>query len=121
MADLPKQPAAIDRALHSLKRFQDRMARFGSSTDDFNPLCHAQFMAKKNGPSNAKKMKLIEQFGERWARNSKNIQDEAIPGKSTGGQGVYVLYDGSRPVYIGKGNIRQRLRDATKDERRKDS
>jgi hypothetical protein len=62
-----------------------------------------------------------EKFGERWARNSKNIEDENIPEKRSGGQGVYILYDGSTPVYIGKGNIRQRLRDADKDERRKDS
>jgi hypothetical protein len=66
-------------------------------------------------------MELIEKFGERWARNSKNIEDESIPGKSSGGHGVYILYDGSTPVYIGKGNIRQRLRDAVTDERRKDS
>ena len=44
-----------------------------------------------------------------------------MPGKEKGGQGVYILYDGSTPVYIGKGNIRARLMDADKDERRKDS
>jgi hypothetical protein len=64
---------------------------------------------------------LIKQFGERWARNAKNIEDENIPGRSAGGQGVYILYDGSTPVYIGKGNIRQRLRDAVKDKRRRNS
>src|ERR1700735_5129709 len=66
-------------------------------------------------------MEMIKQFGERWARNSENIDDENIPGRSSGGQGVYILYDGSTPVYIGKGNIRQRLRNANKDKRRKDS
>ena len=66
-------------------------------------------------------MELIKKFGERWARNPKNINDEGIPRSSMGGQGVYVLYDGSTPVYIGKGNIRQRLREADKDHRRKDS
>jgi hypothetical protein len=66
-------------------------------------------------------MGSIKKFGERWARNSKNIEDENIPGRSAGGQGVYILYDGSTPVYIGKGNIRQRLREAAKDKRRKDS
>jgi hypothetical protein len=63
-------------------------------------------------------MELIKKFGERWARNPKNIGSEDIPGSSAGGQGVYVLYDGSTPVYIGKGNIRQRLREANKDRRK---
>jgi hypothetical protein len=66
-------------------------------------------------------MELIKQFGERWARNSENIKDKRMPGKSKGGQGVYILYDGSTPVYIGKGNIRQRLRNADKDKRRRNS
>lgn len=66
-------------------------------------------------------MELIKQFGERWARNSENIKDKRMPGKSKGGQGVYILYDGSTPVYIGKGNIRARLRASAKSERRKDS
>jgi hypothetical protein len=66
-------------------------------------------------------MELIKQFGERWARNSENIKDKRMPGKRKGGQGVYILYDGSTPVYIGKGNIRARLIDADKDKRRKDS
>jgi hypothetical protein len=66
-------------------------------------------------------MELIKQFGERWARNSENIKDKRMPGKSKGGQGVYILYDGSTPVYIGKGNIRARLMDAEKDKRRRES
>ncbi len=65
-------------------------------------------------------LELIKQFGERWARNSENIKDKRMPGKRKGGQGVYILYDGSTPVYIGKGNIRARLIDADKDKRRKD-
>lgn len=66
-------------------------------------------------------MELIKQFGERWARNSENIKDKRMPGKKKGGQGVYILYDGSTPVYIGKGNIRARLMDADKDKRREKS
>jgi hypothetical protein len=66
-------------------------------------------------------MELIKQFGERWARNSGNIKDKRMPGKKKGGQGVYILYDGSTPVYIGKGNIRARVISADKDKRRKDS
>ena len=43
-----------------------------------------------------------------WARNPKNIA--AIPsGKDPGGIGVYILFDGSMPVYVGKGNIKQRI------------
>ncbi len=61
-------------------------------------------------------MELLERFGEMWARNAKNIEN--VPGSSAGGQGVYILYDGSTPVYIGKGNIRQRLRAAHKSNRR---
>ena len=61
-------------------------------------------------------MALIDQFGEMRVRNSKNIKD--VPGSREGGQGVYILYDGSAPVYIGKGNIRQRLRAADKSGRR---
>jgi hypothetical protein len=64
-------------------------------------------------------MSLMKQFGEMWARNPENI--ESVPGSSKGGQGVYILYDGSTPVYVGKGNIRQRLRDADKSNRRGDS
>src|SRR5712692_9741101 len=61
--------------------------------------------------------KLFERFGEMWPR--KNIED--VPGSSEGGQGVYILYDGSTPVYIGKGNIRRRLRAAAKSKRRGNS
>jgi hypothetical protein len=65
------------------------------------------------------KVTLILQFGEMWARNPENIED--VPGSGKGRQGVYILYDGSTPVYVGKGNIRQRLRDADKSNRRGNS
>jgi hypothetical protein len=61
-------------------------------------------------------MTVIRKFGEMWARNPENI--ELIPGSKEGGQGVYVLYDGSIPVYIGMGNIRQRIRKARLSNRR---
>ena len=63
-------------------------------------------------------MELIKQFGEMWARTPKNIMAVLKNGKRV--QGVYILYDGSTPVYIGKGNIRDRLTQATKSKRRKD-
>ena len=61
-------------------------------------------------------MSVVNIFGEMWARNTKNI--EAIPGSRAGGRGVYILYDGSMPVYIGKGNIRQRVGTARQSKRR---
>jgi hypothetical protein len=60
---------------------------------------------------------LINRAGEMWARNPENIKD--VPRE--GGQGVYILYDGSTPVYIGKGNIRHRLKAANRSKRRSNS
>jgi hypothetical protein len=74
-------------------------------------------MASRTGVKG--KLALINQFGEMWARNDENIED--VPGSSQRGQGVYILYDGSTPVYVGKGNIRQRLRDADASNRRGNS
>jgi hypothetical protein len=63
-------------------------------------------------------VKLVRRFGEMWARNSENISE--IPGSKDpkGGEGVYILYDGSMPVYVGKGNIHNRILRATKSETR---
>jgi hypothetical protein len=76
-------------------------------------------MASRRGGQN--KAALVHRFGERWARNSRNINDERLPRSSAGGQGVYILFDGSTPVYVGKGNIRQRLRAADRSKRRGNS
>jgi len=52
---------------------------------------------------------IVSVRGKMWARNPENIK--AIPSsKRPGGVGVYVLLDGSMPVYVGKGNIRQRIK-----------
>jgi hypothetical protein len=51
-----------------------------------------------------------------WPRNIGNIN--AILGSKEGGQGIYILFDGSTPVYVGRGNIRQRIRQARKSKRR---
>jgi hypothetical protein len=53
-----------------------------------------------------------------WARDIKNINK--IPGSKTprGGEGVYILYDGSMPVYVGKGNIKSRIRRARRSKTR---
>ena len=61
-------------------------------------------------------MSLIRSYGEMWARNARNI--ESIPGSRDGGQGIYILYDGSTPVYVGKGNIRRRVKKARSSNRR---
>jgi hypothetical protein len=59
---------------------------------------------------------MIRKRGEMWARNKDT--SEAIPGSSEGGRGIYILFDGSTPVYVGRGNIRQRIRKARASERR---
>jgi hypothetical protein len=63
-------------------------------------------------------MNLLSEFGfgEMWARNHSNIR--AVRGSSIGGIGLYILYNGSTPVYVGKGNIRTRLEKAHKSRRR---
>ena len=62
------------------------------------------------------KTALIEHYGEMWDRNSKNIGD--VPGHREHGRGVYILYDGSTPVYVGKGNIQARLRKENNKSKR---
>jgi hypothetical protein len=54
-----------------------------------------------------KTMQIVTAYGTMWARNTENIQH--IPKSRDGGQGVYILFDGSMPVYAGKGNIRTRI------------
>jgi len=51
-----------------------------------------------------------------WARNKTNINK--IPPSKSGGCGVYVLFDGSLPMYVGKGNIRSRIRSAARSDHR---
>ena len=62
-------------------------------------------------------MRIVTMFGEMWARNIQNIN--RVPrSKQEGGKGVYVLYDGSMPVYVGKGNMRSRLDGARRSKTR---
>jgi hypothetical protein len=56
-----------------------------------------------------------------WARNQENINK--VPGSNEGGKGIYILYDGSMPVYVGKGgggksSIHRRIVRATKSKTR---
>src|SRR6267143_3215758 len=61
-------------------------------------------------------MQIVSSYGTMWARNTKNIR--RIPGSKEGGKGVYILFDGSMPVYVGKGDIRHRITDARRSKRR---
>ena len=62
-------------------------------------------------------MQIVTAYGTMWPRNAKNIR--RIPGRRSGfGRGVYILFDGSMPVYAGKGNIRQRIYAARRSKRK---
>ena len=61
-------------------------------------------------------MRIVTAYGTMWARNTKNIR--RIPKGGKDGQGVYILFDGSMPVYAGKGNIRSRIMKARRSKRR---
>jgi hypothetical protein len=61
-------------------------------------------------------MQIVTQYGTMWARNAENIAK--IPRSSEGGLGVYILFDGSMPMYVGKGKIKGRIIRATKSKSR---
>ena len=50
--------------------------------------------------------RLFESYGTQWARNTENLQALKGLGKRWG---VYVLCDGSMPVYIGRGRLAKRI------------
>lgn len=52
------------------------------------------------------KRSLVSRYGTLWARNRENIQRLRAEGKLSG---VYVLCDGSMPVYIGRGRLASRI------------
>ncbi len=49
---------------------------------------------------------LVSSYGSLWARNRENISRLRAMGKL---YGVYVLCDGSMPVYIGRGRLSSRI------------
>lgn len=49
---------------------------------------------------------LVSKYGSLWARNRENIGKLRREGKLFG---VYVLCDGSMPVYIGRGKLTRRI------------
>lgn len=62
---------------------------------------------------------LVKSFMEKREAKVENINK--IPKHTKkGGQGVYVLYDGSMPVYVGKENMRVRIRKAKRRDKRWD-
>jgi hypothetical protein len=66
--------------------------------------------------SRGKKVQIVTKYGTMWPRNSQNIK--LVPGVSSGGVGIYILFDGSMPVYVGKGNIKQRITGAKRSKSR---
>jgi hypothetical protein len=60
-------------------------------------------------------MQIVTKYGTMWARNTENIR--SVPGVRAGGVGVYILFDGSMPLYVGKGNIKHRITDARRSKR----
>lgn len=49
---------------------------------------------------------LVSSYGTLWARNGKNIEELRAKGRLFS---VYVLCDGSMPVYIGRGRLARRI------------
>lgn len=63
-------------------------------------------------------MPLIKQFGLHWPRNTENLEElEDVAGHKSG---VYVLYHGAMPVYIGRGALSARLISHGKEGSRKE-
>jgi len=61
---------------------------------------------------------LIKQFGLHWPRNQENLDElEDLAGHKSG---IYVLYHGAMPVYIGRGAISARLRSHGKEGSKKE-
>ena len=63
-------------------------------------------------------MALIKQFGLHWPRNQENLDElEDLAGHKSG---IYVLYHGAMPLYIGRGAISARLRSHGKEGSKKE-
>ena len=59
---------------------------------------------------------LVSKYGSLFARNRANIKALRDQGPVSG---VYVLFDGSMPVYIGRGTLYRRIRRHRQSKRRK--
>jgi len=63
-----------------------------------------------------KSVQIVTKYGTMWARNAENIA--RIPSSEDDGLGVYILFDGSMPMYVGKGKIKRRIIGASISKRR---
>lgn len=62
-------------------------------------------------------MSLVKAFGLHWPRNQENFDElEDLAGHKSG---IYVLYHGAMPVYIGRGMILARLKQHSHEISRK--
>lgn len=59
---------------------------------------------------------LVSKYGSLWARNDSNIKRLRAEGRLFG---VYVLCDGSMPVYIGRGRLASRINRHRRSRSRK--
>ncbi|MBZ5501204.1 MAG: hypothetical protein LAN59_03045 [Acidobacteriia bacterium] len=57
-------------------------------------------------------MGLVNKHGERWARNKENFQE--LRSAAGNPRGVYILCDGSMPLYVGRGRIASRIKSHTR-------
>lgn len=64
----------------------------------------------------AERRGLVSSYGRLWARNDQNFTKL---GKLGDLRGVYVLYDGSMPVYVGRGIILTQLKGHRASKRRR--
>jgi len=62
-------------------------------------------------------MSMIRQWGSLWARNQDNL-GHLVRSVRRGSTGVYVLFNGSAPVYVGKGHIRSRIKTHARSTKR---
>jgi len=62
-------------------------------------------------------MSTIKKCGTLWARNKNNLE-HLLKTVRSGSTGVYVLFNGSAPVYVGKGHIRSRITSHARSTKR---
>lgn len=61
-------------------------------------------------------MALVTKYGRMWARNEENFRKLGKDDPNV--KGLYILYDGSMPVYVGHGYILTRLGKARRSRTR---
>ena len=62
-------------------------------------------------------MALVTKYGRMWARNEENFKKLRKDEPKL--KGLYILYDGTMPVYVGRGWILTRLEKARKSRTRR--